>query len=152
MRHKYQRMATLGAIGGVIAAAIAVIPPAARANSAANELRVEVTGLKSDRGDVIFALYNSAESFTKKAYKTAVLKIDDDRCEWVLNDLPHGDYAVVIVHDENGNQDMDRNLLGIPKEPYAFSNNVKARFHAPAFDAAKFSVGPGEATVKISLE
>lgn len=132
--------------GGVLAAAVAGHA------STSNELHVEVTGLKSDRGDVIFNLYNSAQTFTKQAYKTAIVNIEKDKCEWVLKNLPSGDYAIVLVHDENGNHDMDKDFLGIPEEPYAFSNNVKAHHSAPPFDDAKFSVGDGETMVQIQLE
>ena len=122
------------------------------ADTPEGELRVEVTGLKSSRGDVIFALYNSPSTFTKQAYKTAFVNISNDKCEWVLKDEPHGDYAIVLVHDENGNHDMDNNFLGLPKEPYAFSNNVRPHLSAPPFKDAKFSVGKGETVVQIKLE
>lgn len=116
------------------------------------ELHVEVEGLKSSRGDVIFALYNSKETFTKKAYKSAIRRIDHGRCEWTVKRLPRGDYAMVVVHDENGNRDMDMNVLGIPEEPYAFSNDAKGYLGAPNFDTAKFSVTQGLRVVRIHLE
>lgn len=150
--HKKYRIPSLVLFGCIFSVTAAVQSTAARADNPKSELRVEVTGLKSSRGDVIFALYNSSKTFTKQAYKTAFVHINNDKCEWVLKGLPHGDYAIVLVHDENGNHDMDNNLLGLPKEPYAFSNNVKPRLSAPPFHDAKFSVGRGETIVQIELE
>ena len=150
MHINYFSRATLFA--GIAAAAVAAYSPHAPAATAANELHVEVTGLKSSRGDVIIALYNSPKGYTKHPYKTAFVNINKDKCDWVMKDLPRGDYAIILVHDENGNHDMDSNFFGIPKEPYAFSNNVKAHLHAPPFSDTKFTVDSGETTVRIQLE
>ena len=124
-------------------------PPAARPTG---ELRVTILGLKSSRGDVIFALYNSRRSFTHDAYRTVFIPIVDRRCQWDAKGLPAGDYAVVVVHDRNGNHDMDSNFLGMPKEPYAFSNNARALFGAPSFEAARLHVGTGLTAIQIRLK
>ena len=44
--------------------------------------------------------------------------------------LAPGKYAMVCYHDENGNGKFDENALGMPKEGYCFSNNIKPRFSA----------------------
>ncbi len=142
-------------IGGILAIVMATHLPlvcAETADTADTELRVEVTGLKSDQGDVIVALYNSPKGYTDHPYKTYYANINNDKCEWVMKGLPRGEYAVILVHDENGNHHMDKNFLGMPKEPYAFSNNVKAHLHAPPFSDTKFLVDNGETLVKITLE
>ena len=135
------------------AAALALALPLANARATPHDsgLRVKVDGLKSDRGDVIFALYNSRETFTKHLFRSAIHRINHRRAEWVIRDLPPGDYALVLVHDKNGNHDMDRNMLGIPEEPYAFSNNVTGFVGAPGFDKAKFTVSRGMKVVTIHL-
>ena len=57
--------------------------------------------------------------------------------------LPHGEYAIAVFVDLNGNGKMDKNFLGIPKEQYGFSNNVMGTMAAPSFEQAKFEVkGP----------
>lgn len=114
-------------------------------------LWVKVDGLQSSRGDVIFALYNSSETFTKHLYKSAIHPIDHRHAQWLIRDLPPGDYALVLVHDKNGNHDMDRNMLGIPEEPYAFSNNATGFMGAPGFDKAKFTVREGMKVVTVRL-
>ena len=64
--------------------------------------------------------------------------------------LPHGEYAIAIFVDANGNGKMDKNFLGIPKEQYGFSNNVMGRMAAPSFEQARFEV-TGPATQNITL-
>ena len=54
--------------------------------------------------------------------------------------LPHGEYAISLFVDSNGNKKIDKNFLGIPKEQYGFSNNVMGRMSAPSFDQAKFTI------------
>ena len=58
--------------------------------------------------------------------------------EITIPDLPAGDYAVVALHDENANQQLDRNWLGVPVEQWGMSNNPPYRFAAPSFEAARF--------------
>ncbi len=56
-----------------------------------------------------------------------------------FDDLAHGEYAVVVLHDENENMKLDKNFLGIPKEGWGMSNNPKAHSHAPKFTQAQFT-------------
>ena len=58
--------------------------------------------------------------------------------------LPTGDYAVAVIHDENGNARLDT-FAGIPREGFGFSRNPVIRFGPPRFAAARFAVGAGAA-------
>jgi uncharacterized protein (DUF2141 family) len=58
--------------------------------------------------------------------------------ELVINSIPNGDYAIAIYQDQNGNGKLDTNFFGIPKEPYAFSNNKVPVFSEPSFEKCKF--------------
>lgn len=53
--------------------------------------------------------------------------------------LPHGQYAVAVIHDENSNARLDT-FAGIPREGFGFSRNPPIRFGAPHFAAARFAV------------
>lgn len=53
--------------------------------------------------------------------------------------LPRGDYAVAVIHDENGNAKLDT-FMGIPKEGFGFSRNPPIRFGPPRFTAARFRI------------
>ena len=66
--------------------------------------------------------------------------------------LPHGEYAISLFVDSNGNKKIDKNFLGIPKEQYGFSNNVMGRMSAPTFNQAKFLVaGPTTQNIKLRI-
>ena len=65
-------------------------------------------------------------------------------------DLPPGEYAIRVMHDVNGNDELDANFVGMPTEPYAFSNNAKGMFGPATWEDARF-VLEGEVTLVISL-
>lgn len=65
-------------------------------------------------------------------------------------DLPPGEYAIRIMHDVNGNDELDANFVGMPTEPYAFSNNAKGMFGPAIWEDARF-VLEGEVTQVINL-
>jgi len=58
--------------------------------------------------------------------------------EVTIENIPPGEYAISIFHDENDNGKLDTNFIGIPKEPYGFSNNPVIKLRPPTFMEAKF--------------
>lgn len=56
-----------------------------------------------------------------------------------IEELPYGTYAVALFHDVNSNGELDRNLAGIPTEPFAFSQKPKSRWRLPYFEEVKFA-------------
>jgi uncharacterized protein (DUF2141 family) len=65
--------------------------------------------------------------------------------------LPSSKYAVAAYVDNNRNGRQDKNFLGIPKEIYGFSNDVRGMFGPPDFAAAAFEIGENAATKSIHL-
>jgi uncharacterized protein (DUF2141 family) len=55
-------------------------------------------------------------------------------------DVPKGTWAVLAYQDANENGELDRNLLGIPKENYGFSRDAAGKFGPPGFDDAAIEV------------
>ncbi|MCP3138335.1 DUF2141 domain-containing protein [Pyxidicoccus xibeiensis] len=122
------------------------------ANVHAATLTLELKGLTQKSGHVFIAVHSSAASFNGKGEPAAVRRVEvtDTKLTITLPDLAPGDYAVSLFHDANGNNKLDTNLIGIPKEGYAFSNNVGARGR-PAFDEAKFTLGADGTTLTLNV-
>jgi uncharacterized protein (DUF2141 family) len=121
---------------------------------AANAIRVEINGLRNDKGQVHCALYSSAEGFPKRADKAAarvIAPITDKRavCEF-LGAAP-GTYAVSVFHDENSNGKLDTNFMGIPREGVGASNGARGHLGPPKFDAAAFRFQGGRLELKITI-
>jgi len=107
------------------------------------EIRVMVSNLKSDKGEVRIALFNSKEGFptkSTKAIKKGSVKINGSKAEYIFKNIPFGTYAVSVLHDENNNKKMDTNWIGIPNEGYGASMNPKSSFGPPSFDDAAFKL------------
>jgi uncharacterized protein (DUF2141 family) len=78
------------------------------------------------------------------------LEIKDNVALVSFSGLPAGNYAVVILHDENDDHKMNTNFFGIPKEGCGFSNNVMGTFGPPSFSRASFSfTGNSETQITI---
>ena len=126
----------------VVGAATPAGPPADT-----SPVTVVVSSLVSTTAPVKLYFYNTREGFLKSgkwAFSKAVQP--GGKSEFTLPiDLPKGEWAVAITQDLNNNNKIDKNFLGIPTEPYAFSNNVRPTMAAPGFDECKFLVdGPGK--------
>lgn len=70
---------------------------------------------------------------------------------FVFDAVPTGVYAVAAYHDVNGNGVMDSNFLGVPREPYGFSNDVGRRA-PPNFLGAQVPVNPPRTTINVRLD
>ncbi len=103
-------------------------------------LRVNISGLDSDKGKVMVALFNRAEDFPKKPMVRKAAIIKKNTASVSFENVEAGTYAIMCFHDENENHKLDFNGLGRPKERIAASNNAKERFGPPKFKNAKFLV------------
>ena len=62
-----------------------------------------------------------------------------------------GTYAIAVIQDLNGNGKLDRNFLGMPKEPLAFSVIREIPNGKPDFSACSFQVKGANVAMKIPL-
>lgn len=69
-----------------------------------------------------------------------------------LPGISPGIYAVKVFHDVNDNGLLDTNWIGIPKEPYGFSNDAMGTFGPPSFVQASFKVGAGTSALRIRMK
>jgi uncharacterized protein (DUF2141 family) len=114
-----------------------------------------VVGLNNDNGDIKVGLFNSAQSFSgkiKEKYGGSVIKIFDKKAQCIFSNIPYGEYAIKLFHDEDRDDKINTNFLGIPSEQYGFSNNAKGIFGIPSFDNAKFVVSSDTVRVEINLD
>lgn len=119
-------------------------------------LTVHVTGARNAKGNIRVALFRDAKGFpndTSHAIHTQAADIDPQTssAQVVFADLPDGVYAVSVFHDENMNEKLDKNFVGVPKEGYGASNNPKKRMGPPTFDETKFQLSGTEQSVEIKL-
>ena len=106
-------------------------------------VEVRVSGVTA-KGNVAVAVCDKAR-FLKQCAYSATAPAQAGETTLMVKDVPAGTWAVLAYQDENGNGELDRNLIGIPKEPYGFSRDARSKFGPPGFEDAAFEVGEGSA-------
>lgn len=119
-------------------------------------LTVTVDNITEDKGVLRIAVYEAAnwldgdraKVLAGQAYDVAERQGDEPV---VVNlEVEPGEYAALVYHDVNVNRVFDKNFLGVPKEPYAFSRGFK-KLRRPEFEECKFVVGEDGAAITLTL-
>lgn len=106
------------------------------------DLFVTIPNIEGKQGDIVFGVYNVRENFPKvgKEYRVVRFPANTAGSTFKIKDLKPGDYAVGIFHDVNADGVCNLNFLGIPREGYGFSNNIKPVLKAPTFEECKIKL------------
>ncbi len=118
------------------------------------DIDVTVTGVSNQKGEIMVALFDSPEGFPQNPGKAIKLgKSPAQKGDIVvhLKDVPPGKYAIALFHDTNGDAILNTNFLGIPKEGYGVSNNIKNKMSAPKYQQAIFVHGEGPSSLTIFI-
>ena len=121
--------------------------------SNADNLTVILVGLRNTAGVVRLSVYNHPETFLGDNGRVARYKapVTDTPLQMTLTGLQPGTYALSVVHDENNDGKLNRNLFGIPLEGYGFSNDAPSALGPPSFVQAAIVLRPGHATITITI-
>lgn len=116
-------------------------------------LTVQVKNVQQIQGCIRMAVYNDEHSFPSetRSFRGAYLPLKPGTKAQLDCELPFGQYAIAVYHDQNNNGKMDKNALGIPTEPYAFSNNVRVKWRAPRFREAAFGFNAVQQEITVVL-
>jgi uncharacterized protein (DUF2141 family) len=115
------------------------------AGAQAATVDVHVSNVAGGKGSLKVAVCDR-ERFLKQCAYTASMPAREGENVIAVPGIPKGTWAVLVFQDENGNGELDRNFIGIPKENYGFSRDAASKFGPPGFDEAAIQVGD-EATV-----
>jgi uncharacterized protein (DUF2141 family) len=125
---------------------------AASGSAHAGDLTIHIDDIRAASGSVMVAVYSSADTFLKAPLLATGAPATATGNTIVIKDLPAGEYAFAVYHDANANGKMDKNLLGIPTEDYAFSNNAMGKMGPPSYADARIIVPAEGATVRVSVK
>ncbi|HMX83917.1 MAG TPA: DUF2141 domain-containing protein [Saprospiraceae bacterium] len=117
-------------------------------------LTVEVENLRNFKGTVQITLYNKDGSIPDEHYKNYFkmekASIINGKSQCTFSNLPKGNYAVNILHDENNNGKIDKGLI-LPKEGIGFSNYSSIGLtNRPNFKKANFELAQNK-TIKVKV-
>ena len=119
---------------------------------AQNRLSIAVEGVKTSEGRISVAVYNESEGFLEfdRVYRVDSVRARKGITHLSIEDLPEGEYALAIFHDENGNNKLDTNWLGIPKEAVGFSRARMKTFGPPTFRECALKIR-ADSEIRITL-
>lgn len=105
----------------------------------AAEIKVRIDNPPAS-GNVALALFNSANTFgdLRDPFLVVIHTLDGSD-EYIIDDVEPGEYALLVYFDENGNNRIDKNFIGIPNEPLGFSNRYRPK-GPPAYKRAAFQL------------
>ena len=117
-------------------------------------LCIKVKGIKELKGKIGILVFNREEGFPNKEEQAVLrkeVKVNGKQMRIDLEDVPFGNYAIAVVHDVNANQLLDKNFLGIPKEPFGFSNTKSIFLGLPAFEEASINFDQAQQETVVEL-
>lgn len=105
-------------------------------------LEVKVKGTVPGKGVIRVCIFDSEEDFFHHAMECIVIESPTESHQITVKfqNLRVQKYALVVYQDFNKNGKLDRNWIGLPSEPYGFSNNPSTLFGPPSFQKAAFEL------------
>jgi uncharacterized protein (DUF2141 family) len=118
--------------------------------AAQHQVEVTIKNVQELKGTIRVSLFNNDQDFLKKAMESKTASASASGATVVFNVKP-GTYAVSVIHDVNDNKELDKGFMGIPQEPYGFSNDARGKFGPPSYESSKFAVA-GDVKISIKVE
>lgn len=116
------------------------------------DVEVVVSNINTQQGTIELAVFDKPQLFLQKnkSIKKYSKAVRGNSIKIKVKNLPEGHYAISLYHDFNGDKECNLNVIGIPKEPYGFSNNFKPLYRQPNFEDCHFFVSENQ-EIHISL-
>ena len=112
----------------------------------AQTVKLEIRNIKTIKGSIQLMFYKNAESFDndcpfmiKRFPKDSI----NDGCVTLSIYLPKGEYGIILLDDENDSEEMENNILGLPKEGFGFAGYHHRGLRRPSYEAFKFRLEGG---------
>lgn len=119
---------------------VAVGAGAAVAQSRGAALEVRTPGLTAE-GSVVVAVFDKEADWKSRDRPVRTQRVaagPDSRLR--IEGLAPGRYGLMVFHDKNNDGRLNTWPIGMPSEPYGFSNNARGRFGPASWQVASFEV------------
>lgn len=116
---------------------------------------VKISNLENVKGNLYIGWYNQSTTFRineKAIYREKITVNNQKELNVVFKNIPKGKYAIAVFLDENDNYKLDKNLFGIPKEKYGFSNNVLPTLRPATYEESVFELNQQNTIINIKLK
>jgi uncharacterized protein (DUF2141 family) len=116
-------------------------------------LEITVTNIRNSTGTIKWAVFKNETQFKKYDDYVDAGYVNAKQGNVIITtkNIPDGNYAISVYHDENNNSEIDFNFLGLPTEGFGFSNNPVIYFGPPSFRECCFDKS-GKKNVSIKVK
>lgn len=116
-------------------------------------LVIEFENLQAAKGEIEITIFDKKTRFLRKnkSLDKKRIRVEGDKVYAEFYDLPYGTYAIASYHDININKKFDRTFMGLPKEPYAFSQKFDSKLRKPRFKEVAIHVNTPKQIVKMQF-
>lgn len=119
--------------------------------SDSNKLTIVVKNMQNTNGQVQITLFDSPDNWLNTGTTKTAQVTDLGEVIFEFDNLPNGDYAISVIHDENENKGLDTGIFGIPTEDYGFSNDARGKFGPASFEDSKIVLN-GDRRIVINVQ
>ena len=107
---------------------------------ATGTLTFRAKDFNNNKGKAVIFLYRKADKLPGHPFATANSYISNREAAIIMPDIPFGDYAAILLHDENNNGEIDHSF-GLPSEQLGYTNSWKLGFFSgmPTFAKLRFA-------------
>ena len=120
-------------------------------HAAKGDINVAIENINTEEGELIILVFDSEENYLGNGGVAKLAVTNTGTMEFPLEDLTFGTYSILVYQDVNENGKFDKSFLGMPLEPYGFSNNVRPFFRAPTFNETRFEFKQGGQPLSIRI-
>ncbi len=115
-------------------------------------LRFFTGNFNNDAGRAMIQLYRSTDKVPDHPFMKVSGSLQNKSAIIDIHGLPYGDYAAILVHDENSNGQIDH-AYGLPAEQLGYTNKWELGFFTgmPSFSKLKFHFGPAQTSQKVLI-
>ena len=110
--------------------------------SMATELCIEVDNIQTLQGTIRTVVVDSKAGFDGEAKPAGafVVPASQSSLSVCIDGFAEGEYALRVMQDVDGDEELATNLIGAPAEPWGTSNNAKGSFGPPKWKQARFEL------------
>ncbi len=118
------------------------------------DIELEITGIRSNSGQLMVSVHLGPKGFPHKNMYKQLFITDYTFPTYtvVLKDIPYGNSAISILHDENKSGKMDFNIFHFPKEGYGFYKDYNVTISPPNYEDVEFEISQKEMHVETKMQ
>ena len=132
----------------LLACALCSAAPGSQAQK--RSVQITITNITTASGTIVLSAHDSEESFKKRKPVQTVRVPASVPSVTIELSLESGECAFCVFHDTNDDGDLNAGFMGIPKEPFGFSN-YDGKGPPGNFKKHKVAIPAGTETLEIEI-